>query len=141
LHPAAAEFLVEGVAEGVIRIEYCGIPCQIRMDWFSLKHGLIDLKTCNELHWFEADTRRFGYVFQLAFYRAIIREATDNTVSVHIIAVEKNEPFSAGVWKLTEEVLDAAETINRAALERYKACCSNGAWPTGYEDIRIIDNI
>jgi hypothetical protein len=141
LHPAAAEFLTEGVAEGVVRTQYCGVPCQIRMDWFSPKHGLIDLKTCNELHWFEADARRFGYVLQLAFYRAVIREATGVNVPVHIIAVEKNEPFTAGVWKLTEEVLDAAETINRAALERYKACCLSNAWPTGYEDIRLIDNI
>jgi hypothetical protein len=141
LHPAAAEFLNEGVAEGVVRAEYCGVLCQIRMDWFSPRPGLIDLKTCNELHWFESDARRFGYVLQLAFYRAIIREATGKTVPVHIIAVEKNEPYSTGVWKLADEVLDAAETINRAALNRYKACCTSNAWPTGYEDIRLIDNI
>ena len=32
LHPVASELLATGVAEGVIRTEYCGVPCQIRMD-------------------------------------------------------------------------------------------------------------
>ena len=137
----ASELLNDGQAEGVIRTEYCGVPCQIRMDWFSPKHGLIDLKTCDSLKWFESDCRRYSYVFQLAFYRAVIRQATGKDVPVHIIAVEKNEPFSAGVWKLTDEVLDLAEHANEAALERYRNCRSTGIWPTGYEEVRLIDNI
>ena len=141
LHPVASELLNDGQAEGVIRTEYCGVPCQIRMDWFSPKHGLIDLKTCDSLKWFESDCRRYSYVFQLAFYRAVIRQATGKDVPVHIIAVEKNEPFSTGVWNLTDEVLDLAEHANEAALERYRNCRSTGIWPTGYEEVRLIDNI
>ena len=140
-HPVAGELLVEGVAEGVIRAEYCGVPCQIRMDWLNPRRGLVDLKTCDTLKWFESDCRRYGYIHQMAFYRAVIREATGETVPVHIIAVEKNEPFSTGVWKLTPEVLDCAEEINRAALARYRRCRQSGSWPTGYEDVRIITNL
>ncbi len=141
LHPVASELLSDGVAEGVVRAEYSGVPCQIRMDWFSGKYGLVDLKTCDSLKWFESDCRRYGYLFQMAFYRAVLREATGRNVPVHIIAVEKNEPFSAGVWKLTDEVLDLAELTNKAALERYRNCCVGGVWPTGYEDARIIDTL
>jgi hypothetical protein len=130
LHPVASELLSDGVAEGVVRAEYCGVPCQIRMDWFSPKYGLVDLKTCDSLKWFESDCRRYGYLFQMAFYRAVIREATGIAVPVHIIAAEKNEPFSTGVWKLTDEVLDLAELVNKAALERYRNCCITGNWPT-----------
>ncbi len=141
LHAAASELLASGEAEGVVRIEYCGVPCQIRMDWFSPESGLVDLKTCDSLKWFESDCRRYGYIFQLAFYRAVIRIVTGVTVPIHIIAVEKNEPFATGVWQLTGEVLDLAERINEAALERYKNCQHTGIWPTGYEDIRIIDSL
>ena len=130
-----------GEAEGVVRAEYCGVPCQIRMDWFSPEHGLVDLKTCDSLKWFESDCRRYGYIFQLAFYRAVIRVVTGVTVPIHIIAVEKNEPFATGVWQLTGEVLDLAERINEAALERYRKCQYTGVWPTGYEDIRIIGSL
>ena len=141
LHPVASELLADGVAEGVVRAEYCGVPCQIRMDWFSPRLGLVDLKTCDSLRWFESDCRRYGYIHQLAFYRAVIRKVTGLAVPVHIIAVEKSEPFSAGVWKLTDEVLDLAELSNKSALERFKGCCACGCWPTGYEDIRIIDSL
>lgn len=141
LHSLASELLLEGVAEGVVRKEYCGVPCQIRMDWFSPKYGLIDLKTCEELQWFESDCRRYGYIYQLAFYQAIIEKAIGKTVPVHIIAVEKREPHACGVWKITQEALDIAALVNRTALEKFKTCCATNNWPTGYEDLRIIDNI
>ena len=81
--------LADGVAEGVVRAEYNSVPCQIRMDWFSPESGLADLKTCDSLKWFESDCRRYGYIYQMAFYRAVIRETTGVSVPVHIIAVEK----------------------------------------------------
>ena len=141
LHPLASELLADGIAEGVVRAEYCSVPCQIRMDWFGMKSGLVDLKTCDSLRWFESDCRRYGYIQQLAFYRAILRIVTGKNFPVHIIAVEKNEPFSAGVWKLTDELLDLAELSNKSALERFRACCISGVLPTGYEDLRIIDTL
>ena len=56
----------------VIRAEYVGVPCQIRVDWFSSDEGLVDLKTCEDLDAFEDDARRFQYVPQMAFYRMFI---------------------------------------------------------------------
>ena len=88
LHPTASALLEKGVSEATVRAEYCGVPCQIRMDWFSPEHGIADLKTCDSLKWFEGDCRRFGYAFQMAFYRAVLREATGETVPVHLVAVE-----------------------------------------------------
>ena len=137
-HPAAAELLSCGEAEGVVRTELEGVPCQIRMDWFSERHGLSDLKTTDALKWFEGDCKRFGYLYQMAFYRAVLRKATGVTVPVHLIAVEKSEPSSAGVWKISDDILDQAEMVNSAALRRLAECRSSGVWPTGYEEIRII---
>ena len=77
----------------------------------------------------------------MAFYRAVLREATGEIVPVHLIAVEKNEPFSTGVWHLAEDALDQAEKVNKAALARYRKCLYAGHWPTGYEDTRIISSL
>lgn len=140
-HPVAGELLTDGVAEGVVRAEYCGVPCQIRMDWFSRTEGIVDLKTCDSLKWFEADCRKYGYLFQMAFYRAVVREATGLSVPVKIIAVEKNEPFSTGVWSIASEVLDLAEPVNQAALQKFRECRNSGMWPTGYEEIRTINSL
>ena len=141
IHPEALKLLARGEAEGVVRACCYGVPCQIRMDWFNPDHGLVDLKTCDSLRWFESDCRRFGYIHQMAFYRMVLRIVSGTTFPVYMIGVEKNEPFSAGVWKLTDEVLDLAENTNKAALIRYHECKCTGIWPTGFEEIRIIDTL
>lgn len=140
-HPFAAELLSSGFAEGTVRAEYAKEPCQIRMDFYNDRYGIIDLKTCDDLKWFESDFKRYGYGYQLAFYRAILRVRLGKNVPCHVIAVEKREPYRCGVWKISAEALDFAEVENIAAIERLHECRKNSVWPTGYEEIRVIDSI
>ena len=137
LNRAASELLAEGFAEGTVRRVYCGTPCQIRCDWMC-PSGLVDLKTCDNLDYFEGAARAYGYVHQMAFYRAILREATGETVPVHLIAVEKAEPLRCGVWRISEAVLGEAERQNEAAIARLLECRRADSWPTGYEDVRLL---
>ena len=138
-NPLAKSLLANGVAEGVIRLPWAGLPCQARIDWWSPEAGIVDLKTCDDLTWFEHDARRFGYANQMSFYRALLREATGDTATVHLIAVEKREPFRCGVWRLTDQVLDAAERENIDAMRRLEHCRRTDVWPTGYEELRTFD--
>lgn len=138
-HPIAVELLSEGIPEGVARVEYCGLPCQSRLDFFSGERGIIDLKTCDDLTWFEADARRYGYVHQVAFYQAVVECASRKRFSAHIIAVEKKEPFRCGVWRVGQDVLGQARKENEAAIERLKRCREADTWPTGYEEVRVFD--
>jgi hypothetical protein len=140
-HEEAMELLSNGTAEGVLRAEYCGLPVQIRPDWLDLPRALVDLKTCDDLTWFEADARRYGYAYQLAFYRAVLMKVFEITIPVYLIGVEKKEPFRAGVWKIMDDVLAMAQKENEAAIERLKQCQSTDTWPAGYEDIRVFDSI
>jgi len=141
VHPEAPALITDGFAEGVVRTEYCGVPCQIRMDYYQPVLGLVDLKTCDDLTWFESDARRFGYLHQLAFYRSVHREATGIDTTVHLIAVEKKEPFRCGVWRISPEALDFAQTENESSIRRLKVCMETQVWPTGYEAIRIYDTV
>lgn len=137
-HIAAGNLLQDGIAEGVVRTEYCGVPCQIRMDFFNENHGIIDLKTCDNLDYFESDARRFQYVYQAAFYRAVLREAAGINYPFHLIAVEKQQPFRCGVWRVADDALNYAEAENAAAIERLKHCRAEDLWPTGYEETRVL---
>ncbi len=141
LNEVAIELLADGQAEGVVRAEYCGLPCQIRMDWFNPKVGIVDLKTCDDLTWFEPDARRYGYIHQLAFYRSVLQQVTPQYVSVFLIAIEKKQPFRCGVWRIGDDVLGIAKTENEQAIERLKRCIKNDYWPTGYEEMRTFDSI
>ena len=135
----AVDLLSSGMAEGVVRAEYCGLPCQIRMDWFDPHRGIVDLKTCDDLTWFESDAKRYGYVYQLAFYRAVLRQVISLPMPVYLIAIEKKEPFRCGTWLIHEDVLKQAERENEAAIERLKHCVESDTWGTGYAELRVFD--
>ena len=138
-HAEAAALLADGQAEGVIRAEYGGLPCQIRIDWTHPERGIVDLKSIDDLDWFEVQARSFGYAHQLAFYRAIVAAVTGVKPAVHVVAVEKQEPHRVGVWRFSEQVLDAAARENLAAIERLTICRAQDRWPTGYEQVRSFD--
>ena len=137
----AMDLLASGIPEGVVRAEYCGLPCQIRMDWFDPHRGIVDLKTCDDLTWFEADARRYCYAYQLAFYRAVLRQVISLPMPVYFIAVEKKEPFRCGVWQVHEDVLNQAQRENEAAIERVHLCMKADVWPTGYGEVRMFDAV
>ena len=140
-HSRASELLADGVAEGVVRADYRDIPSQIRLDWLNPEQGIVDLKTCDTLTFFEVSARSYGYIHQMAFYRAVLGQVVGNLadIPVHIIAVEKQEPYRCGVWRLAPDVLKHAQKENEQAMERLKQCERTGAWPTGYEEVRAFD--
>lgn len=138
-HEHAVALLADGIAEGVVRAEYCGMPCQVRLDWLNPARGIVDLKTCDNLDWLEMDARSFGYAHQMAFYRSVLACVIGLVLPVHVVAVEKREPFRAGVWRMGEQVLGIVRKENEEAIERLKACRDRDHWPTGYEDIRVFD--
>jgi hypothetical protein len=77
----------------------------------------------------------------LAFYRAVLSKVLGIYVPVHLIAVEKKEPYRCGVWQLSSEVLNLAQKENEQAIDRLHACIANDSWPTGYEEPRVFDFI
>lgn len=138
-HPIIPELLrPDAMPEKVVRAEINGVKCQIRMDLFHADLGIIDLKTCRDIEFFEYDMRNFGYAFQLAFYRSVLKAATGIDFPVKIIAVDKTQFHIAGVWSIPDAELEIAERINAAALDRLKDCRINDQWKTGFERIQIF---
>ena len=140
-HDLASRMFSGGVAEGVVRIPYEGVACQIRIDCLHPAYGLIDLKTTESLDWFETDTRKYGYLHQLAFYRDVLALAAGmipEDIPCRLVAVEKEEPFRCGVWLVTAALLDDHAMENRRAIEELRACRDSGMWPTRYEEGRTL---
>ena len=139
MNDEAVDLLLYGRAEGVVRAEYCNTPCQIRVDWVHPHHGIVDFKTCDDLTWFEADARRYGYHRQMAFYQAVLAVVIGERAPVHIVAVEKKEPFRCGVWRLSDDTLTIARRENEAAIRRRLNCWERDEWPTGFEQVRTLN--
>jgi hypothetical protein len=140
-HALAVDLLSSGLPETVVRCVYHDLPCQIRMDWFDPHRSIVDLKTCDDLTWFEADAKRYGYLHQVAFYRTIVRQAIGIPMPVHFIAVEKKPPYRCGTWLVSPQSLVQAQKENDAAMERLKRSQLTNTWPTGYEECRVFDAI
>ena len=160
-HEQATYLLSNGIAEGVIRVNlpvpqigYTNsmvktLPCQIRMDYFHFEEGLIDLKTCDDIDYFEPDSRRYRYIHQLAFYRSVIVHKFDpkgeiweqGLLPVRLIAVEKKPPHRVGVWRIGDYVLGVAKEENDILLAELAECRSKNIWPTRYEKERTLEMI
>jgi len=139
-HQIAVDLLSSGIPEGVVRTNYCGLPCQIRIDWLDPHRCILDLKTCDDLTWFQADAKRYYNVYQMAFYRAVLGQVISlPMLPVHLIAIEKKEPFRCGVWRVSDDTLAIAQRENEAAIRRLKVCRERDHWPTGYEEVRVLD--
>ena len=136
---AAVVLLLYGRAEGVVRAEYCGVPCQIRIDWTHPHRGIVDLKTTADLDWFENEARRYHYHSQLSFYQAVLREVVGEYVPVYLIGVEKAEPYRCGVWRVSDDTLSIARGENESAIARLKIARENDSWETGYETPRLLE--
>lgn len=142
-HLFACELFADGVAEGVVRCQYLDHDCQARIDWVNPieGRGIVDLKTADELDSFEAAIRAFDYVYQVAFYRALTAQASGYVLPVHIVAVEKREPFRCGVWQIAPAVLDQAQDENEEAMQDLRRCRETGNWFTRFESLRLIDRL
>ncbi|MBN2129320.1 MAG: PD-(D/E)XK nuclease-like domain-containing protein, partial [Sedimentisphaerales bacterium] len=92
-----------------------------------------------DLPWFENEVRRRRYHNQLAFYQALLAQVAGQWAPAYLVAVEKAEPFRCGVWRLGDETLTRARRENEAAIRRLRHCRETDDWPTGYEEIRILE--
>lgn len=143
-HPVAGPMLQGHMPEAVVRTEYAGMPCQIKMDAFRPEPGdIVDLKTTSDIAGFFYDLARPGYdyIFQAAFYRAVLRAVSGRTAHFFFVAVEKQFPYTVGVWHVSPDVLDQAESDNEIRIAALLECRRTGVYPTGYEDLREYDKM
>ena len=131
-----AKLLSVGWPERVVRTA----RKQIRMDWFHPTIGIVDLKTCDDIKRFE----RFGfweylYKIQLAFYQNLMHDVTGEWFPVHVIAVQKKEPYICCAYEVTPGTLDSGREAMFRALDRMADCYDGDRWPTGYERKRTLD--
>jgi hypothetical protein len=139
MNDEAVDLLLYGRAEGVIRTTYCDTPCQVRLDWVHPHRGIVDLKTTADLTWFENETRRRRYHNQVAFYQAVLAQVIGQLIPVYLIAVEKVEPFRCGVWRVSDSTLAIARQENEEAIRRLRRAWEIDAFPTGYEEVRVLE--
>lgn len=132
-HEIGRGLIAGGVAERVVRANWNGVDCQIKIDYFNGR--MIDLKTIDNIDNFEYQARKFGYVNQAKFYIDVFQEASDEPFPppFYWLVVEKQAPYRVGVWDIDEMMLKNAEAENIAAVNRLKEAREFDHWPHAYQ--------
>ena len=132
----------EGEAELSVVWDNDGILSKARADRMSwkLKGGtIVDLKSTQDasLAAFEKSIFNFGYHRQGAWYLQGFGARKVEVAHYCIIAVEKDPPYEVGVYRLTEEALNAGWKEIEPLLDVYRKCLETNEWP-GFPD-RVVD--
>jgi hypothetical protein len=141
-HEEAAALISEGRPEAVVRTELCGLPCQIRIDWFNPSRGVADLKTCDDLDFFQADARKYTYGLQFAFYQLVLATAAGvkpDEIPFYVIAAEKKEPNRVAVFHIGDDTLRKWRSEVYRHLATLAECRRLNVWPSGYEQIVTLE--
>ena len=139
-HATAASLLASGEPERVLRWSWSAFKCQCRYDWLSIARDkviMVDVKTCQDLDLFEYDIRKYGYMTQIGFYYDGLRTCSAQTIECYFIAVEKQEPYRCGVWRIAGAAIDEARSINSRSMLEMQVCTLKGTWPTRYEGTKV----
>jgi exodeoxyribonuclease VIII len=123
--------------------EATGVLCKARLDAYNEDIGtVIDIKTTIDAspQGFARKLYSYGYNRQAAWYLESLKAHNEAANHFVFIAVEKEPPYSIGLYRLSDEAIKLSRTENQALLRRYAECLRTDCWPgytDGVEDISI----
>lgn len=124
--------------------EATGVDCRCRPDFVHTAGNgviLLDVKTTTDAspEAFAKSIVNYRYDVQAAFYTDGYAAASGLPVHGFIFAaVEKEYPYAAAAYMLTEEDIEAGRRKYRRNLARYAECLASNDWPGFASDIQLI---
>lgn len=120
-----------------------GVLCKARLDAYNEDIGtVIDIKTTIDAspQGFARKLYSYGYNRQAAWYLESLKAHGEAANHFVFIAVEKEPPYSVGLYRLSDEAIKLSKSENEALLRKYAECLRTDSWPgytDGIEDISI----
>jgi hypothetical protein len=115
-----------------------GAVCKGRFDCLIERPDRIivaDFKTTGDASpdAFGRDAAKFGYVFQMAFYRRACSVLfPGKAFDAYIVAVESEDPYAVAVYSIDDDTLAVGMSEVRTKLAQYAAAVKSNKWP-GYD--------
>ena len=102
--------------------EEMGIPCKARLDRVIVTDDeihVVDLKTTDSISAgkFQSKALDLGYDFQAGWYSHAAEILYDKPVRYTLVAIERNEPWSVGIFEVHSEMMKEARRKNQKALK------------------------
>jgi len=114
--------------------EEMGIPCKARLDRILVTDDevhVIDLKTTDSIsvEKFQSKAVDLGYDFQAGWYSHAAELVYEKPVRFTFVAIERNEPWSVGIFEVPQDMMQEARRKNEKALKTLRKCLDTGEWP------------
>ena len=136
-HPVAKELLT-GPGHNEISIvakdPETGLVLKARLDRYASYKGIsthMDVKGTVDASpfGFQRDAAKYGYHVQMGLYQHICNILAPAMRRIVFIAVEKNAPYSIGVYEVAADQLENCVALARKLLGEYATCVKNNYWP------------
>ena len=117
-----------------------GHDCKARLDGYSAKRGILELKTTGQI-----EPRRFmrtaadlAYHVRMGWYHRGIEIKEGISVPVTMVTVEADEPHDVVIYHLPPSVTEKSKTKAIETANKYWDCCAAEHWP-GVADGVVLD--
>jgi AMMECR1 domain-containing protein len=111
------------------------IPCKARLDRVVVQKDevlVLDLKTTDSIDFTTFNKKVVGglnYLFQAAWYAEAASLAYDKPARFIFIGIERQEPWSAGIFEVSSEMLQEGKEQIRYARKSLSDCLKTKQWP------------
>jgi len=126
-HPDARQLLTGGQKEKTFiqERERGLLPLKARLDIHHEPQRLVvELKTIHDIHRIQTAINRYHYPLSAAFYADI-----SQSLSVHFIFVQTQEPYEVAVLDMDKAQLQAGREQWQTALAQFDECWRRNEWP------------
>jgi len=143
-HPLLLEMLYHHASliehTGFFNIE--GTPCKVRPDLYNSETGMVlDLKTTIDAspEEFTYSVRKYGYLFQAAFYMTGLRAMGERPKQFVFLVVEKSEPYATACYALDNNDIEKEIPRVLESIKLYGECLRTDVWPGYTDDIKTLN--
>jgi len=119
-----------------------GMLCKARADYAHRGQAIIiDMKTTTDASpvAFAKAVANYRYLQQAAFYSDGWKEATEILPAFVFLPVEKEYPYAAAAYQVTDEDIEAGRNMYRKALKIYAECVKTNTWPGYGGSVEMLD--
>lgn len=121
-----------GTPEATIITQISGIWVRCRVDFLPKEGRLFwDYKTTKSADFVSLKRKVFdlGYDTQEAWYRRLIRYATDRKMTGRFLFQETDPPYACAMYEFDDETIREADARCDKALTAWRYCLENDRWP------------
>ena len=115
----------------------CDVDCKAKLDVVNMEIGvIIDLKSSSDPSpvAFSKSVVQYGYHRQAAMYIDCVKDSTGEDCRMVFIVVNKKSPCIAGLYELSDELVDIGRIELDGLLEEYKTRSETGNWVSDWAD-------